>query len=234
MAAEETKTGEPPCCMTFGYIKPDGMVHQAEILAEIEKSGLELFRGFTTDINREDAEKLYEEHAGKPFFEGLIGHTTSDVVCMLLIVGPGAVAAWRRIVESLRDRLATDGPPTAAKPERTPGPKNVVHGSISEFEAYREAGLFCPEVIRSLWFYREPMQRAFAHALQLQSAHFGGGRIDEVTMRGAFLDRLRKIAGTASFGPEIVAAVTGNTLGAEDASETVGRAMAIRPIDFAT
>ena len=118
---------------TLILIKPDGVQRGlvGEIIARIERKGLNLAALDLRLTDRATAEKHYAEHEGKPFYEGLVEFVTSSP----LIAG------------------GTD-PVSAATPGTIRGDfalsvgENVVHGSDSVLSAEREIGIWFPELAK--------------------------------------------------------------------------------------
>ncbi|GAB4245140.1 MAG: nucleoside-diphosphate kinase [Thermoleophilia bacterium] len=127
---------------TLVLIKPNGVARGlvGEITARFERRGFVLKGMRMLTVSRELAEKHYEEHVGKPFFEELVGFITSGPIVALAVEGPSAVKVVRDMMG------ATD--PLQAAPGTIRGDfaleigENVVHGSDSEESAARELALY--------------------------------------------------------------------------------------------
>ncbi|CBY39852.1 unnamed protein product [Oikopleura dioica] len=131
-------------CMerTFIALKPDtlqrGLV--GDIINRFEKKGFQLLGLKLVQPPRELVEKHYEEHLGRPFYEGLVNYMTS---------GPIVASVWqgKNIISSSRSLLgATD--PSKAAPGTIRGDlatqvgRNLVHASDSPVNAEREISLW--------------------------------------------------------------------------------------------
>ncbi len=94
-------------------------------------------------IDRDTAARLYAEHVGKPFYEGLLDFITSGPSMLAILVSPSAVQTVRSMVG------ATD--PAEAAPGTIRGDyalsmrKNLVHASDSTASAEREISIFWGE-----------------------------------------------------------------------------------------
>ena len=129
---------------TLILVKPDAFARglTGEIIARFERKGLRLAALSHLTMTRELAERHYAEHAGKPFFEGLVEFITSGPLVSLVLEGEQAVAAARQLIG------ATD--PLQASPGSIRGDyalevgENMVHGSDSPESADREIALFFP------------------------------------------------------------------------------------------
>ncbi|MBQ8557738.1 MAG: nucleoside-diphosphate kinase, partial [Alphaproteobacteria bacterium] len=64
---------------TFSMIKPDATARNltGAINAKIEAAGLRIVGQKRVKMTREQAERFYGEHAGKPFFEELVEFMSS-------------------------------------------------------------------------------------------------------------------------------------------------------------
>jgi nucleoside-diphosphate kinase len=130
---------------TFIICKPDaverGLV--GEILARFERRNLKIVKAELRTIDRATAEKHYAEHAGKPFFPGLVDFITRGPAMMAVIEGPEET--WQVV----RTMMGATNPRNAA-PGTIRGDlgieftENLIHGSDSAESAVREIGIFFP------------------------------------------------------------------------------------------
>lgn len=137
---------------TFVAIKPDGVQRAlvGELIARFEKKGFKLIGLKLMQVTKDMAESHYGEHAGKPFFGGLVDFITS---------GPIVAMAWEgaNVVSTIRTMMGATNPKDAA-PATIRGDyavcigRNVVHGSDSVESATRELGIFFkPEELVGDW-----------------------------------------------------------------------------------
>jgi nucleoside-diphosphate kinase len=127
---------------TLVIIKPDGVQRGlvGEIIGRLEQRGLKIVALKFEVIERERAERHYGEHAGKPFYNGLVDYITSGPVVTMVLEGPQAIAATRATIGATR--------PVEAAPGTIRGDlalmvgRNLVHGSDSAESAAREVELF--------------------------------------------------------------------------------------------
>lgn len=129
---------------TFVMIKPDavqrGLV--GEIIRRFEAKGLRIVALKMVRLSREAAEKHYEVHRGKHFFESLVEFVCSGPVVAMVLEGREAVRVVRQLVGP------TD--PAAALPGTIRGDfgieltRNLVHAADSPEAAERECALFFP------------------------------------------------------------------------------------------
>jgi len=123
---------------TFVMIKPDavqrGLV--GNIITRFERKGIKLVAMKLVSVSKELAEKHYEIHKGKPFFEPTVKYITSSPVVAMILEGNNAIEMVRGMMG------ATD--PQKAKMGTIRGDfgqfigRNIVHGSdgpdTAEFE----------------------------------------------------------------------------------------------------
>jgi nucleoside-diphosphate kinase len=81
-------------------VKPDGVqrAHIGDIITRIERAGLKIIAMKILQVTREQAEKHYAVHEGKPFYEGLIRYMTSGPTVAMVVEGWDAVKHARRLV----------------------------------------------------------------------------------------------------------------------------------------
>jgi nucleoside-diphosphate kinase len=111
-----------------------------EIVARFERKGLLLVAAKLIQMSPQQADKLYEMHKGKPFFNELKSHVTSGPVFVMAWEGPNAVAVVRNLIG------ATD--PLKAAPGSVRGDyaltvtPNAIHAADSKENAARELSIF--------------------------------------------------------------------------------------------
>ncbi len=133
---------------TLVLVKPDAMRRQlaGEIVARLERRGLELRAARIVTVDRPLAEKHYTEHAEKPFFGELVEFITSGPTLALVFEGEGAIKTVRTTMGATNPADAAPG--TIRGDLALSMPDNLVHGSDSPESAEREVGL---------WFGSEPL-----------------------------------------------------------------------------
>ena len=131
---------------TLILVKPDAYARglTGEIISRFERKGLRIRALKQMELSLETAERHYEEHQGKPFFEPLITFITGGPLIAMILEGDRAVDAARQIIGATDPVEATPGSIRAdfALDTRT----NLVHGSDSPESADRETGIFFPEL----------------------------------------------------------------------------------------
>jgi nucleoside-diphosphate kinase len=127
---------------TLVIVKPDavrrGLI--GEVIGRIERKGLVIDEMRQLRIQRDLAERHYEEHRDKPFYGELVDFITGGEVVVARVSGEQAVSVVRALMGP------TD--PAAAPPGTIRGDfgtvitENLVHGSDSAESAKRELDLF--------------------------------------------------------------------------------------------
>ncbi|MEJ2774404.1 MAG: nucleoside-diphosphate kinase [Sulfolobaceae archaeon] len=130
---------------TFVMIKPDGVKRRlvGEIISRFEKRGFNIVAMKMVHIDRTTAERLYEEHKGKSFFEELINYITSGPVVCMVVEGEEAVTVVRKMIGNTDPKEAPPG--TIRGDYALTKAENVIHASDSEEKAKREMSIFFAE-----------------------------------------------------------------------------------------
>lgn len=127
---------------TLILVKPNGVARGlvGEVVSRFERRGFRLVGMKLLVVDRALAERHYEEHVGKGFFEDLVSFITSGPIVALVVQGIAAVKVSR-------DMMGATNPVDAA-PGTIRGDfaleigENVVHGSDSVASAEREISLY--------------------------------------------------------------------------------------------
>lgn len=130
---------------TLGIVKPDGVRRKlvGTVLSRIERAGL-IIRGLKTlRLNRQQAEKFYAVHEGKPFYKPLVEFMTSGPIVVMVIGGHGSIEHWRELMGATDPAKAKYN--TIRREHATSIEKNVVHGSDSPATAKSEIAFFFDE-----------------------------------------------------------------------------------------
>ena len=127
---------------TFLAVKPDGVQRGlvAEIIGRFEKKGFKLVGLKLMQMPKETAEKHYGEHAGKPFFAGLVDFITSGPIVGMVWEGPNVIATARKMMGATNPANADNG--TIRGDFATDMGRNIIHGSDGPEAAEREIGIF--------------------------------------------------------------------------------------------
>ncbi len=127
---------------TLILCKPDavsrGLV--GEIVSRLERRGYLLVAMKLMQLDGERARKHYGEHAGKPFFDGLVEFITSGPLVAMCVEGEGAIDGCRQLIGATNPLAAAPGS-IRADLAQTIG-RNLVHGSDGKESAERELAIF--------------------------------------------------------------------------------------------
>jgi nucleoside-diphosphate kinase len=130
---------------TFVAVKPDavqrGLV--GEIIQRFEKKGFKIIGLKILQLDRQTAEKHYEEHKDKPFFAKLVNFIISGPVVAMVLEGVNAVEVVRKLIGATNPANADPG--TIRADFAHTMERNVVHGSDSPESAEREIAIFFDE-----------------------------------------------------------------------------------------
>jgi len=128
-----------------------------EIISRFERKGLVLVAAKLIQMSVEQAQRLYEMHKGKPFYQDLVSHVTSGPVFVMVWEGPNAVAVVRNLIGATN--------PVNAAPGSIRGDfaltvtPNVVHGADSGENAKREMSIFFSR--NEISSYSKPTEREY-------------------------------------------------------------------------
>lgn len=127
---------------TFVMIKPDGVRRNlvGEIISRFEKRGMRIVGLKMVKMTRETAERLYEEHKGKSFYEELVSYITSGPVVAMVIEADEAVSVVRKMIGATDPKEAAPG--TIRGDYALSKAENVIHASDSPEKAQREMAIF--------------------------------------------------------------------------------------------
>jgi nucleoside-diphosphate kinase len=130
---------------TVVLVKPDAMRRAlaGEILARLERRGLELRAARLLTVDRSLAEEHYAEHTEKPFFGELVDFITSGPTLAVVVEGEGAIKVVRTTIGATNPADAAPG--TIRGDLSLSMPDNLVHGSDSPESAEREIALWFPD-----------------------------------------------------------------------------------------
>ncbi len=123
---------------TLVLLKPDAVARRlaGAIIARFEAKGLCLCGMKLMQVSRELAEKHYDEHRGKPFFDGLLDFITSAPVLAVCLEGKGAISVVRQLVGATN---AAEAQPGSIRGDFGMSNRfNLVHASDSPETAARE------------------------------------------------------------------------------------------------
>jgi nucleoside-diphosphate kinase len=131
---------------TLILVKPDAFERRltGEVVRRFEQKGLSIAALKHMQVERDLAERHYDEHRDKPFFGELVEFITGGPLVAMVLEGYEAVSAARQLIGATN--------PLEAAPGSIRGDfglevqTNLVHGSDSDESAKREVELFFPEL----------------------------------------------------------------------------------------
>lgn len=127
---------------TLIILKPDAVDRRltGEILTRFERKGLQIVGLKLAMIPLATAEKHYEAHRGKPFYNGLVKFMTGAPVVLLALEGNRAIEVARKMMGKTFGHQAESG--TIRGDYGISSQFNLIHGSDSPESAERELKLF--------------------------------------------------------------------------------------------
>ena len=127
---------------TFAIIKPHAVKSKfsGKIIDMIEAAGFEIVEMKKIMMNQAQAQALYAEHEGKPFYNGLVSIMTASPLIVLKLQKNEAVALWRELMGATNPANAAQGTIRALYGNSLD--ENAVHGSDSPASAARELAIF--------------------------------------------------------------------------------------------
>ena len=130
---------------TLVLLKPDSVQRGliGDVITRLERRGLRFAAMKLMRVSEELAQRHYAEHAGKPFFEGLVKFITSSPIVAMVVEGENAIELVRKTMGATNPKDA--GPGTVRGDFAVTIGMNLVHGSDSEESAKREIELFFSE-----------------------------------------------------------------------------------------
>lgn len=125
--------------------KPDAVQRAivGELLARFERRGLRIVALRLLHVDRAMAERHYDVHRGKFFFEDLVKTITSAPVVACVLEGPNAISVIRAMVGATRPHEAAPG--TIRGDYALEIGENIVHGSDSPANGEREIAIYFSE-----------------------------------------------------------------------------------------
>ncbi len=134
MAGQNTFTIIKPLAVTKGYIGP--------ILNKISEAGFKITALKMLHLTRGEAQRFYEVHVGRPFYDDLVEFMISGPIVVAVLEKEDAVEEYRKLIGSTDPEKAEEG--TIRKMYAESMQANAVHGSDSDENAEIEATFFFP------------------------------------------------------------------------------------------
>jgi len=127
---------------TLAIVKPDAVQRglAGEILKRIEAQGLKISALKKLHLARAQAERFYDIHKERPFYQSLCDYMTSGPVVIAVLSGEQAITRWRALMGATDPAKAAAG--TIRKDLGVDVEKNAVHGSDAPETAACEIAFF--------------------------------------------------------------------------------------------
>jgi nucleoside-diphosphate kinase len=127
---------------TLSIVKPDAVAKgvAGEILARIQKAGLNIIALKMVQLTEEQARGFYAVHKERPFYGELVAFMTSGPVVVSALEGDDAIARYRELMGATNPAEAAEG--TIRKAFASDIEKNAVHGSDAPETARIEISYF--------------------------------------------------------------------------------------------
>ncbi len=131
---------------TLSIIKPDATKRNltGAINSYFEKQGLQIIAQKRLQLTKAMAERFYEVHKARPFYNDLVNFMISAPVVVQILRGENAVLKNREIMGATNPADAADG--TIRKDFAESVEANSVHGSDSAENAANEIAFFFAEI----------------------------------------------------------------------------------------
>jgi nucleoside-diphosphate kinase len=134
MAGNYTFTIVKPQAVSKGFVGP--------ILNKVTEAGFRITALKMLHLTRGEAERFYEVHKGRPFYDDLVEFMISGPIVVAVLEKENAVEAYRTLIGSTDPKKAEEG--TIRKMYAESMQANAVHGSDSDENAELEATFFFP------------------------------------------------------------------------------------------
>ena len=127
---------------TFTMIKPTAFKNKCagKIIEKIYEGGFHIAAMKMTHLSKKDAQKFYEIHAGRPFYNELVDFMSSGPIIAAILEKENAVEDYRTLIGATNPAEAAEG--TVRKMCGTNIGENAVHGSDSDDNADIECNFF--------------------------------------------------------------------------------------------
>ena len=127
---------------TLSIIKPDAVERNLsdKIKEEFKKNGFNIFKEKKIKLEKNEAEKFYQVHQSKPFYNDLCSYLSSGPIVVMILEGKNAILTNRKLMGSTDPKNAEEK--TLRKMYGISIDKNSVHGSDSFENAKKEIEFF--------------------------------------------------------------------------------------------
>ena len=127
---------------TLSIIKPDAVERNLgeEIKEEFKRNGFKIFKEKKIKLEKHEAEKFYQVHQSKPFYNDLCSYLSSGAIIVMVLERENAIIENRKLMGATDPAKAEEG--TIRKKYGISIDKNSVHGSDSPENAKIEIDFF--------------------------------------------------------------------------------------------
>jgi nucleoside-diphosphate kinase len=127
---------------TLSIIKPDAVERNLseDIKQEFKKNGFIISKEKKIKLEKSEAEKFYQVHQSKPFYNDLCSYLSSGPIVVMVLEKENAILDNRKLMGATDPTKAEDG--TIRKKYGISIDKNSVHGSDSPDNAKIEIDFF--------------------------------------------------------------------------------------------
>jgi len=127
---------------TLSIIKPDAVERNLseKIKEEFKKKGFKIFKEKKIKLEKSEAEKFYQVHQSKPFYNDLCSYLSSGPIVVMILERENAILKNRELMGATDPAKAEEG--TIRKKYGISIDKNSVHGSDSAENAKIEINFF--------------------------------------------------------------------------------------------
>ena len=127
---------------TLSIIKPDAVERNLseEIKQEFKKNGFTISKEKKIKLEKIEAEKFYQVHQSKPFYNDLCSYLSSGPIVVMVLEKENAILENRKLMGATDPAKAEEG--TIRKKYGISIDKNSVHGSDSPENAKVEIDFF--------------------------------------------------------------------------------------------
>ena len=127
---------------TLSIIKPDAVERNLseDIKQEFKKNGFIISKEKKIKLEKNEAEKFYQVHQSKPFFNDLCSYLSSGPIIVMVLERENAILENRKLMGATDPTKAEEG--TIRKKYGISIDKNSVHGSDSPENAKIEIDFF--------------------------------------------------------------------------------------------
>ena len=130
---------------TLSIIKPDAVERNLseEIKEQFKKNGFKIIKEKKIKLEKHEAEKFYQVHQSKPFYNDLCSYLSSGPIVVMILQRENAILENRKLMGATDPTKAEEG--TIRKKYGISIDKNSVHGSDSPENAKVEIDFFFKE-----------------------------------------------------------------------------------------